>query len=211
VDALHTYNQCGSLLCHVNNWCTLLLCRAPIFIVHNFGSCTNTRCAQFLCRMPIFRAHFSLRIVPCKILVCPHLHTSTPPTPLIKLSCNTIDPHCAHTNKIPLRSVNTLHTTHTIIIRVHTTRSSIMQAPLNLHHAMLNLVRTPMHQYFSRIATLHCATRNLVVQTCAPIFFVHYHFAPRNAKFKCADSHANIFSYTNIFRALPIYAAQCQI
>jgi hypothetical protein len=112
----------------------------------------------------------------------PPPRTSTLRKPLIKLSRNNIYLHCAHTNKIPLCSVNTAQTMQAIIMRVHTTHASIT-------HALLNL---------------HCAMLNLSVQTCAPIFSVHYHFAQCSAKFKCAVWH------TNIFRALPLYIAQPQ-
>jgi hypothetical protein len=88
--------------------------------VHNFGSCTNTCCVQFLCRVLIFHVHFTLRVAPCQSLVCPPPCTSTLRAPLTKLSCDNIYPHCACTNKIPLRSVNTVHTMRAIIMCVHT-------------------------------------------------------------------------------------------
>jgi hypothetical protein len=150
--------------------------------------------------------------------------TSTLRAPLTKLSCDNIYPHCARTNKIPLSSVNIMHTTHTIIMHAPNARTSITHAPLNMHCAMLNLVCTSTCRYFSHITTLHHATQNLSVQTRAPIFFahyhvapnlsaqihapiffVHYHFASRSAKFKCTNPRANIFC------ALPLCTAQRQI
>jgi hypothetical protein len=131
--------------------------------------------------------------------------TSTLRTSLTKLSPDNIYPHCARTNKIPLRSVNIVYTTHAIITHMHTVRASIMHAPLNLHPTMLNLMRTFAYRYFLRITTLHRATPNLSAQNCSPIFSMHYHFAPLSAKFKCAHLHAHIF------RALSLCTAQCQI
>jgi hypothetical protein len=135
----------------------------------------------------------------------PPPHTSTSRAPLIKLACDNIYPHCVHTNKIPLHSINTAHTTRSIIMHAHTVRASIMHAPLNMHHAMLNLVSTSMHRYFSRTTTLYRVAPNLSAHTCMPTFFVHYHSAPRSTKFKCAHPRANIF------HALPLCIAPRQI
>jgi hypothetical protein len=141
--------------------------------------------------------------------------TSTPCTPLIKWSRDNIYPHCACTNKIPLHSSNTTHNTHTIIMhahtmhasimRAHTTHISIMHVPLNMHRAMLNLVRTHAQEYFSHITTLHRATPKLSAHTHTPIFSALYHSTPQSAKFKCAHP------CTNIFRSLPLCTAQHQI
>jgi hypothetical protein len=141
--------------------------------------------------------------------------TSTPRAPLIKFSYDNIYPHCKHTKKIYLLSVNTVHTTHTIIMhvhtacaiimRVHTAHTSITHVPLNPHHTMLNLVRTPTRQNFPRITILHHASPKLSVHTHALIFFMHYHSTLCNAKIKCTHPH------TNILRAMPLSTAQCQI
>jgi hypothetical protein len=111
-------------------------------------SCTNIPCAfHSTCyTMPNFSTPS-----PC---------TSTLRTPLTKLPHNNIYLHCVYTNKIPLRSINTVHTAH----------ASITHEPLNPHHAILNLVCTPVHQYFPRITILHRVMLNLV---CTP---VHQYF-----------------------------------
>jgi hypothetical protein len=127
-----------------------------------------------------------------------------PHAPLTKLACDNIYPHCSCTNKISLCSVNTTHTTHTIIMRAPTSHISIMHAPLNTHHAMLNSMHTSMTHYFLCITTLHRTTPNLSAETRVPIFFVHYHFAPRNTKFKCAHP------CTNLSHALILYTVHCQ-
>jgi hypothetical protein len=135
----------------------------------------------------------------------PPPHINTPSAPLIKLSRDNIYLHCACTNKIPLHFINTAYTMHDIIIGAHTAHDSITHAPLNPHCAMLNLVHRLAHQYFPCITTLHCTMPNLSAHTRTPIFFVHFHYAPRNTKFKCTHPH------TIIFHALPLCTTHRQI
>jgi hypothetical protein len=73
--------------------------------------------------------------------------------------------------------------------------ANITHAPLNMHRAMLNLVRTPARQNFPCITTLYCETQKLSAHTRALIFFAQCHFALRNTKFY----HVHLHSHTNIF------------
>jgi hypothetical protein len=77
-----------------------------------------------------------------------------------------------------------------------------------LHCATPNLsAHTHACQYFPCITTLHCAMPNLSAHTHAPIFFMHYHSAPRNAKFKCAHRVPNIFPcIPNLYSATPNFS-----
>jgi hypothetical protein len=120
----------------------------------------NILCAFYSmhCAMPMFSMP-----PPC---------TSTLREPLTKLSCDNIYPHCVHTNKIRLCSFNTVHTTHTISMCVHTACTSIMNVPLNMHCAVLILTCAPAHQYFSE-------QRQILM--CAPhanIFLCRAKFSP---------------------------------
>jgi hypothetical protein len=151
-------------------------------------------CASFLSHVNILRALHSMRCTIPNFSTLPP-RTSTLRAPLIKLSRDNIYPHFARTNKIPLRSVNT----------AHITCANITHVPLNLYYTMLNLVRTPEHQYFPCITTLHRKAPNLNMHTRAPIFSTRYHSIKHNAKFKCRHPR------TNIFRMLPLCTTQRQI
>jgi hypothetical protein len=108
IHAPCTYINCAPLLCHANNSCTLLFCRAPIsttqfwFLHYSllhaiFVSCTDIPHTfhSMHCTMPEFS------------MLQPH--TNTLHTPLTKLSCNNIYPYCACTNQTPLCFANTAH------------------------------------------------------------------------------------------------------
>jgi hypothetical protein len=102
-----------------------------------FVSCSNIPCTfhYMHCTMP-------------KFSISP-LCTNTLHAPLTKLLHDNIYPHCTCTNQTPLRSTNTTHTMHAIIMCVHTA------------HTLL-CVCTPCNAKFN-------------VHTCTPIFF---HAAP---------------------------------
>jgi hypothetical protein len=186
-----------------------ILVHALIPVAQFFVSHANILCAlhSMCCTMPKFSMP-----PPC---------TSTLRAPLIKLSRDNIYPHCACTNKIPLCSVNTAHTMCAIIMCVHTAKFSAsiiaacatQSAPCNAKFSAHTLPRMPIfcahpRTNIFRITTLHRAMPNLSVHTRAPIFSVHYHSAPRNAKFKCAHPRANIFlCITTLHRAMPNLSA----
>jgi hypothetical protein len=65
--------------------------------------------------------------------------------PLTKLSRDNIYSHCAHNYQTPLRCANIAHTTHAIIINVHTLQTYYAYS----HCAKPNLARAPAHQHFS--------------------------------------------------------------
>jgi hypothetical protein len=56
----------------------------------------------------------------------PPLRNNTLRVPLTKLSRDNIYPHCARTNKIPLRYVNIAHTTCAIFLCVHTAHTLLL-------------------------------------------------------------------------------------
>jgi hypothetical protein len=117
--------------------CTILVITL-ILVAHNFFYVSHANIPHIF--------HSTCYIIPKSSK--PPMRTNTLRASLTKLSCDNINPHCMHTNKISLRSTNTVHTTCAIIMCVHTAhnllcvctpRTSIMHASLNLHHRMLNL------------------------------------------------------------------------
>jgi hypothetical protein len=67
-------------------------------------------------------------------------------------------------------------------------------------------VCTPTCQYFPHITTLYLTSPNLSVHTRAPIFFVHYHYVLRNAKFKCTPMRQYFSCITTLHRATPNFS-----
>jgi hypothetical protein len=114
------FNHCVSLLCRANNLRALLLCRAPISTAHSFWFLHYYLLRTvFVSHADIPHTFHSTRCTMPKFSTPPP-RTNTLRAPLTKLSRDNIYPHCARTNQTPLRSANTAHTTHTIIMCVHT-------------------------------------------------------------------------------------------
>jgi hypothetical protein len=128
----------------------------------------------------------------------PPPHTNTLHAPLTKLSRDNIYPHCTRTNQTPLRSANTVHTTHAIIMCVHTTCTllcicTLCNAKFSAHP------HTNMHQNLVRVhhtPTFFRAVPKFSARTRTPTFF---HTVPKFS----AHTHTPTF-----FRAVPKFSAR---
>jgi hypothetical protein len=132
--------------------------------------------AIFVSYVDILHAFHSIRCTMPKFIM-PPLHTTMLHAPLTKLSHDNIYPHRACIKKTPMRSTNTMHTTCTIIMFVHS--ACTLLCICTQHNAKFSVqTHTPtffrVEKKFSArtyTQTYFCATPKFSVHTCTPTFF----------------------------------------
>jgi hypothetical protein len=163
----------------------LLTCAHYFCVLHQYPPCTDLvleqylLCTFFVSRGDIPRAFHSMHYTMPKFNTPPP-RTNTLRAPLTKLSRDNIYPYCACTNQTPLRSTNNVHTTHAIIMCVHTVRTLLCVC--RPHNAKFSVcTRTP---------TFFRAMPKFRARTITPTFF---HAVP---KFSARNSTPTFFHVT---------------
>jgi hypothetical protein len=211
IHSLQSYNHCASLLCRANNWCALLMCRMPISTTHNFGSYTNTCCTQsvfvsraiFVSSANILHAFHSTHFTMPKFSMPPPC-TNTLRTPLTKLLHDNIYPHCTCTNKILVHSPKTMHTTHAIIMCVHTVcqyYACIIQST-SCNAKFSTCTHFPI--FFHTAPNFNAHTYTQIFFCAAPIFSVH---SSMPIFFHATPNFSVCTSMLIFFHAMPNFSA----
>jgi hypothetical protein len=129
-------------------------------------------------------------------LVCLTVHQYFAHAPFTKLSCDNIYPHCACTNKTPLYSTNTTHTTRAIIIFLWTPKIYCAHLHTNIFpRDAQNLVHTPT--FFHAVSNFYRAHLHTNIFPCS-VEFLHISRFYRATCIFSVPTHAHSFLCASI-------------